>query len=84
MFLGRPCSSKNTWNLEKKKHDDFDYEARRHNGKSNHKKINKSRHNDDKGPEVTFKNHINQESGINQSSGNIQFESNDLLDEYKK
>ena len=24
MFLGRPCSSKNTWNLEKKKHDDFD------------------------------------------------------------
>ena len=67
-----------------KKHDDFDYEARRHNGKSNHKKINKSRHNDDKGPEVTFKNHINQESGINQSSGNIQFESNDLLDEYKK
>lgn len=25
----------------------------------------------------------NQEAGINESSGNIQFESNDLLDDYK-
>ena len=67
-----------------KKHDDFDYEAKSHDMKSNHKKINKSRHNVEKGSEVTFKNHIDQKSGINQSSGNIQFESNDLLDDYKK
>ena len=67
-----------------KKHDDFDYEAKSHDMKSNHKKINKSRHNVEKGSEVTFKNHINQKSGINQSSGNIQFESTDLLDDYKK
>ncbi|MBR3112188.1 MAG: hypothetical protein IKH29_09090 [Methanobrevibacter sp.] len=67
-----------------KKHDDFDYEAKSHDMKSNLKKINKSRHNVEKGSEVTFKNHIDQKSGINQSSGNIQFESNDLLDDYKK
>ena len=67
-----------------KKHDDFDYEAKSHDMKLNHKKINKSRHNVEKGSEVTFKNHIDQKSGINQSSGNIQFESNDLLDDYKK
>ncbi len=67
-----------------KKHDDFDYEAKSHDMNSNHKKINKSRHNVEKGSEVTFKNHIDQKSGINQSSGNIQFESNDLLDDYKK
>ena len=67
-----------------KKHDDFDYEDKSHDVKSNHKKINKSRHNVEKGSEVTFKNHIDQKSGINQSSGNIQFESNDLLDDYKK
>ena len=67
-----------------KKHDDFDYEAKSHDMKSNLKKINKSRHNVEKGSEVTFKNHIDQKSGINQSSGNIQCESNDLLDDYKK
>ena len=67
-----------------KKHDDFDYEAKSHDMKSNLKKINKSRHNVEKGSEVTFKNHIDQKSGINQSSGNIQFESNDLVDDYKK
>ena len=67
-----------------KKHVDFDYENKKRNVRQNHKKINKSRHNEEKGPEVTFKNHISQESGINQSSGNIQFESNDLLDDYKK
>ena len=35
---------------------------------------------------VKFSNHVNtsSDSGINQSSENIQFESNDLLDEYKK
>ena len=63
-----------------RKHEDFDYAERR----QAHNKINKSRHDAEKGPEVTFKNHISQESGINQSSENIQFESNDLLDEYKK
>ena len=34
-----------------------------------------------------LKNHIEDEkpqAGINKSSGNIHFESNDLLDEYKK
>lgn len=36
--------------------------------------------------EVKFSNHVNtsSDSGINQSSENIQFESNDLLDEYRK
>lgn len=37
--------------------------------------------------EVKFKNHIvheKHESGINKSSNNIHFESNDLLDDYKK
>ena len=67
-----------------KKHDDFDYVERRQDIRQSHNKINKSRHKKEKGPEVTFKNHINQESGINQSSENIQFESNDLLDDYKK
>ena len=36
---------------------------------------------------VTFKNHVSEEkqnSGINKSSDKIQFESNDLLDDYKK
>ena len=35
---------------------------------------------------VKFSNHVNtsSDSGINQSSENIQFESNDLLDDYKK
>lgn len=75
-------------NLDKahhsKKHDDFDYESKESKVRSNHKTINKSRHNVKKSPKVTFKNSISQESGINQSSENIQFESNDLLDEYKK
>ncbi len=75
-------------NLEKahhsKKHDDFDYENKTQKAKTYHKKINESRHDAKKSPNVTFKKSISQESGINQSSENIQFESNDLLDEYKK
>lgn len=75
-------------NLDKvrhsRKHGEFDYENKVQKAKTNHKKINKSRHNAKKSPKVTFKDHITQESGINQSSENIQFESNDLLDEYKK
>ena len=48
--------------------------------KSRTYKQNETSHN------VKFSNHVNtsSDSGINQSSENIQFESNDLLDEYKK
>ena len=66
-----------------KKHDDFDYEYKGRKPRLDYK-ISKSERNAKKSPEVTFKNHISQEPGINQSSGSIQFESNDLLDEYKK
>ena len=49
----------------------------------NHEVINKPRSNHN----VSFKSHINekkQDAGINRSSSKIQFESNDILDDYKK
>ena len=55
-----------------KKHNDFNY-AGRNEVKSEPKDY-----------DVKFKSHIGSDSGINQSSENIQFESNDILDDYKK
>ena len=68
-----------------KKHDDFDYINERESSNVNHKVMN-PRHNHEEA-NVTFKNHVSEEkqnSGINKSSDKIQFESNDLLDDYKK
>ena len=66
------------------KHDDFAYEKKRKGIRvRNHKPINQLRHED----KVQFENHLSEEkpqTGINRSSSNIQFESNDLLDDYKK
>ncbi len=66
------------------KHDDFDYEYKRENIRvRNHKPVNKPRHESN----VKFSNQINDEKpqgGINKSSDNIHFESNDLLEDYKK
>ena len=67
-----------------KKHEDFDYDQKRKSIRvKNHETINQPKHDS----EIKFKEHINVEKpqkGINKSSANIQFESNDLLDEYKK
>ena len=63
-----------------KKHDDFNYSHKRESIRPK-----KNRHNIDSS--VKFKSHIkkdNNQKGINESSSKIQFESNDLLDDYKK
>ena len=66
------------------KHDDFDYEKKRQSIRVNkNRPITQPRHD----PDVKFSDHLNDENpdaGINKSSGNIQFESNDLLEDYKK
>lgn len=72
-----------------KKHDDFDYAGERESVRvKNHKVMNNQKHtNEQHESKVTFKNHVSDEkshSGINESSDKIQFESNDLLDDYKK
>ena len=50
------------------------------------RRVNKPRQNPQNNPNVRVKRVEGQkpQQGINKSSGNIQFESNDLLDEYKK
>jgi len=67
-----------------RKHEDFDYDQKRKSIRvKNHQAINHPKHDS----EVRFKEHVEVEKpqmGINKSSGNIQFESNDLLDDYKK
>lgn len=68
-----------------KKHEDFDYSEKRQNiRENNHKRVKKPQ-TDSK---VKFKNHVRSEekskAGINESFKNIQFESNDILDDYKK
>ena len=67
-----------------KKHEDFDYDQKRRSIRvKNHEIINQPKHDS----EIKFKEHVHAEKpqkGINKSSANIQFESNDLLDEYKK
>ena len=71
------------------KHQDFDYNAKRENirVKSQPKKANRSNQSPKKDYEVKFNKSIDGEkhnAGINESSGNIHFESNDILDDYKK
>lgn len=75
-----------------KKHEDFNYENNRKQTKQKHNEFNHQtkpeKHSSHQSEEkVTFKNNIEVEEsvkGINKSSGNIQFESNDILDDYKK
>lgn len=68
-----------------KKHEDFKYEERRI-PVTDHKKVAKQRPIQKHDSGVKFRNHVESksQSGINESSKNIQFESNDLLDDYKK
>lgn len=69
-----------------KKHHDFDYDDKRP-PVNRHRKVNEPRHTQKAEPNVRFKSHVDDEkpqTGINESSGNIHFESNDLLDDYKK
>ena len=67
-----------------KKHDDFDYNKKREDVRTkNHEKANMEKYEAD----VQFKKDIDMNKnnpGINESFDNIQFESNDLLDDYKK
>ena len=67
-----------------RKHDDFDYDQKRKSIRvRNHEAINQPKQDS----EVMFKERVEVEKpqkGINKSSRNIQFESNDLLDDYKK
>ena len=67
-----------------KKHDDFSYdEPQKSIRVKNHKPIRKPKNKSN----VNFKNHVEidkPQSGINKSSDKIQFESNDILDDYKK
>ena len=67
-----------------KKHDDFDYNKKRSGIRvQNHEKTNQEKYEAD----VQFKKDIDMgknNPGINESFDNIQFESNDLLDDYKK
>ena len=66
------------------KHEDFNYEQKSKSIRvKNHRPVNQARNDD----HIKFKNHIEDkrpQSGINKSSDKIQFESNDLLDDYKK
>lgn len=66
------------------KHNDFDYEKKRESIRvKNHKPVKSN----ESQMGVKFSGQINDEkpqAGINKSSDKIQFESNDLLDDYKK
>ena len=66
------------------KHKDFDYEQKRKSIRvKNQKQVNHMKTEST----VKFENHVSDEksgAGINKSSTNIRFESNDLLDDYKK
>lgn len=66
-----------------RKHNDFDYETKMEEIRA--KRFNKP--NKPKDPEIRIRDDGADEkhdAGINKSSGNIQFESNDLLDDYRK
>ncbi|WP_458405037.1 hypothetical protein [Methanobrevibacter sp.] len=66
-----------------KKHEDFDFTHKRKSIHVNNKEpVNKTNN----PHQVKFDKHVeeNPQKGINKSSANIQFESNDLLDDYKK
>jgi hypothetical protein len=65
------------------KHKDFDYEKTGSGSVKDHKPVNQPRHD----TAVKFKSTLSEEkpqAGINESSEKIHFESNDLLDDYKK
>lgn len=67
------------------KHQDFNYNAKRDNIRKKNPPKNAAKPKTDY--DVKFNRSIDgekQSTGINQSSGNIQFESNDILDDYKK
>jgi energy-converting hydrogenase Eha subunit A len=67
-----------------KKHNDFDYHKKREDIRV---KRHDSNNNHEYDSDVTFKNTLDDErhkTGINESSSKIQFESNDILDDYKK
>ena len=76
-------------NINKKhhsrKHNDFDYEKKRQSIRVNNYERTKK---PQKNSQVRFKNHVKSpekpQAGINESSSNIHFESNDILDDYKK
>ena len=68
-----------------KKHSYFDYEKKRKSIRVNsHENVRKPK----RDSQVKFKNHVKTpekpQAGINESSSNIHFESNDILDDYKK
>lgn len=66
------------------KHQDFAYKRENIRMKNPPKRVNKPQK-DSQNHNVTFDNKIDSENtGINESSGNISFESNDILDDYKK
>lgn len=67
------------------KHEDFEYKRENIRMKNPPKRVNRPK-TDSQEHEVKFNNKVASENnvGINKSSGNIQFESNDILDDYKK
>ncbi len=66
------------------RHQDFTYKRDNIRMKNSPKRANKPQQ-DSQNHNVTFNNKVESENkGINESSGNIRFESNDILDEYKK
>ena len=70
------------------KHQDFDYSIKKEPIRMKNKKIvEEPKNTPQNNPNVKFDNKVEVEKspkGINKSSANIHFESNDLLDEYKK
>lgn len=70
------------------KHDDFEYMHKKESVRvKKTKNVQKPKQNSQDNPDVKFNRHVDDQkpqSGINKSSGNIHFESNDLLDDYKK
>ncbi len=66
------------------KHQDFAYKRENIRMKNPPKRVYKPQQ-DSQNHNVTFNNKVDSENtGINESSGNIRFESNDILDDYKK
>lgn len=89
--IKREINQSNVRKVPSRRQDDFDY---RPNNAARYKKVSKPSAGNNS--HVTFKNRVEMKDeishdipdksnpGINTSSGNIQFESNDLLDDYKK
>lgn len=67
-----------------RKHNDFDYGNKRQGiPVKRHEPIHESKPEVEASPESNLNENVS-DTGINKSSANIQFESNDLLDDYKK